>query len=66
METPAEKLRIAFAMHRSGVAMYRLTLARQNPSLSEPELDAKIAAWLLDRADAPFGDAWGTPRKIDP
>ncbi|CAN5710028.1 hypothetical protein BH09MYX1_BH09MYX1_02180 [soil metagenome] len=66
METPTEKLRIALALHLSGVAMYRLTLARQNPSLSERELDERIEAWLVDRPDAPFGDAVGTPRSLDP
>ena len=66
METPADRLRIALELHDVGVAMHRLTLQRRNPELSAAELDAKLEAWLLDRPGAPWGDAEGHRRPIDP
>lgn len=66
METPADKLRAALELHKAGVAMHRLTLRRQHPQLTDDEVEAKLEAWLLERPGAPWGDAEGPHRLLDP
>ncbi len=61
METAADKMRIAFEMHRAGVAMHRLTLRRRHPQMTDAEIDAALEAWLLERPGAEWGDGEGTP-----
>jgi hypothetical protein len=62
-ETPADRLRLAMAMQREGIAMMLQTLRRKHPLASEAEIDALLDAWLLSReVDAP-GRAVSWPRK---
>lgn len=62
-EQRATKLRTAFALHESGVALKRAQLRRQHPSASEEELAQLLAAWLQDRPGAKYGDSAGTLRE---
>lgn len=66
MDSMAEKLQVAFALHATGVAMHRLTLARRNPSWSPEQVQAALDAWLHERPGAPYADGEGVPRKLDP
>lgn len=50
--SPREKLLQALAMYDEGVAMQRLALRRRFPEHSEPEVDAKLAAWLAREDEA--------------
>ena len=58
--TPAQKLQIAFDLHRTGMALQRQNLKRQHPDADEEQIDALLDAWLGDRPGAPFGDAVGS------
>ncbi|MGH9464436.1 MAG: hypothetical protein ACRD0X_02235 [Thermoanaerobaculia bacterium] len=40
-----------------GVAMVRQRLRRERPGASDAEIDGQLAAWLLLRPGAEFGDA---------
>jgi len=57
----AARLRAAIEMFETGVEMMRQTIRRTNPGLTEPEIDARVRAWLSERPGAPFGDAVGRP-----
>lgn len=59
-----ERLRTAFALHDSGVAMKRAQLRRQDPAASEREIARRLAAWLHERPGAPLGDAEGVARSL--
>lgn len=59
-----ERLRTAFALHDSGVAMKRAQLRRQDPVASEREIAKRLAAWLHSRPGAPLGDAEGVARSV--
>lgn len=50
--SPREKMLQALAMYDEGVAMQRLALRRRFPELGEPELEAKLAAWLARENEA--------------
>jgi hypothetical protein len=55
-ETPAEKLRIAFALIDVAERMLRQRLRRESPDISEQALDERVAAWDARRPAAEFGD----------
>lgn len=59
LEAAAARLRQAVEMHDLGVEMMRARLRREDPSLSEERLSARIAAWLQTRPGAEHGDADG-------
>lgn len=42
-----------------GEDLYRQRLRREEPGLTEPELDARVVAWRQSRPGAPDGDAEG-------
>lgn len=46
--TPAEKLRQALEVMRTGIRLKRLTLCRQYPGADEAEIDRRLAEWLAD------------------
>jgi hypothetical protein len=46
--TPAEKLRQALEVMRTGIRLKRLTLGRQYPNADEAEIDRRLAEWLAD------------------
>ncbi|MEM8960226.1 MAG: nucleotidyl transferase AbiEii/AbiGii toxin family protein [Acidobacteriota bacterium] len=58
-QTPAEKLRIAFDLHRAGVRLMRQNLRRRHPHDSETEIDERLRAWLQTRSGADYGDTEG-------
>lgn len=57
---PARRLRLAFELHDTGVALKRQTLRRQHPEATEAEIDALLGRWLRREGEQP--DAPGTPR----
>jgi hypothetical protein len=60
-ETPAEKLRIAFALIDVAERMLRQRLRRESPDISEQALEERVAAWYARRPGAEFGDGEGIP-----
>jgi len=60
-EAAAARLRAALEMFETGVEMMRQTIRRNNPGLTELEIDARVRAWLMERPGAPFGDTVGRP-----
>jgi len=60
-EAAAARLRAALEMFEPGVEIVRQSFRRNHPDLTEPEIEAKVRAWLMDRPGAPFGDAVGRP-----
>jgi len=57
----AERFRLALDLFATGEAMMRNRIRRQNPGLSDSEVEARLQAWLRDRPGAPHGDAAGRP-----
>ena len=55
----ADRSRAALAMFETGVKIKRQTLRRENPGLTELEIDARVRAWLSERPGAEFGDTVG-------
>jgi hypothetical protein len=55
----AARLRIALEMFETGVEMMRQNLRRAHPTLTDAEIDGRLAAWLSERPGAEFGDAVG-------
>jgi len=55
---------LALDLHDTGVAMKRQTLRRERPSASAAEIDAALAAWLMERPGAVDGDAPGRRREV--
>lgn len=60
-ERLARKLRATFDLQRFGIAMMRQNLVRRHPSETDPEIDARLRAWLHHRPGAERGDAVGRP-----
>jgi hypothetical protein len=55
----AARLRAALEMFETGVEMMRQNLRRAHPGLADPEVEARLTAWLRERPGAEFGDAVG-------
>jgi hypothetical protein len=51
LRSAGEKMRDALALYEQGVAMQRLVLQRQQPSLAACELDALLDQWLARETD---------------
>lgn len=62
-EQHATKLRTAFALHESGVALKRAQLRRQHAGASDEQLAQLLAAWLQERPGAEYGDSVGQLRE---
>jgi hypothetical protein len=60
-ETPAEKLRMTFALIDTAERMLRQRLRRENPDISPGDLEDRVAAWYAKRPGAEFGDGVGVP-----
>jgi hypothetical protein len=58
------KLRFALDLFEAAEELMRRRLRRENPAISDEEIDSCIASWLQDRPGAPYGDAPGRPRSI--
>lgn len=61
VETPAERMRIAFELHELAEAMLRQGWLRRHPGATEPEVEAAVSAWLASRPGAEHGDCEGRP-----
>lgn len=59
--TPAEKLRLALDLYEFAEAMLRQRLRRENPGVTEAEIDLRVGEWLSDRPGAENGDGEGVP-----
>src|SRR5687768_7933934 len=60
-ETPAERLRITFALIETAERMLRARLRRESPQMSEQAVEERVAAWYAKRPGAELGDAMGIP-----
>lgn len=58
-ETPRTKLRTAFELLDLAERMLRRRLRRENPELSDDEIEERVRAWYLHRPGAERGDAEG-------
>lgn len=58
-DDPGARLRDALELHDLGVRMYRQRLRREQPQITDAELDEAVRAWLHDRPGAEHGDAVG-------
>lgn len=60
----AGRLRLAIDLFASGEALMRQNLRRRFPDASDAEIEQRLAAWLLERPGAPFGDTSARPTTI--
>jgi hypothetical protein len=58
------RLRLAFDLFESGVALMRQRLCRERPGADEQEIERALAEWLRHRPGAEAGDAPGRPRPL--
>ena len=58
-EKAAARLRMALDLFETGVEMMRQKLRRDDPSLADHEVEARLGSWLRERPGAEFGDAIG-------
>lgn len=56
------RLLLAAQMADAGLAMMRQTFKRQHPDEADPEIEARLAAWLRSRAADGDGVAGTWPR----
>ena len=61
LQAAARRLRLALDLYEAGVAMMKQKFRREHPELSDAEIEARLAAWLVERPGAEFGDASGRP-----
>lgn len=59
--TARHHLLAAFDLWEAGVTMMRQNLRRRHPHDTEAGIDARLRAWMLERAGAEHGDAVGRP-----
>jgi len=52
---------VAFELLDLGVDMLRARLRRENPAITDEQIDAAVLAWLSHRPGAEHGDAEGRP-----
>lgn len=58
-DDPGARLRDALELHDLGERMLRQRLRREQPQITEAELDDAIRTWLRERPGAENGDAAG-------
>jgi hypothetical protein len=56
------RLRFALDLVEAAEELFRRRVRRENPAISEEEIDSLFAGWVHDRPDAPYGDAPGRRR----
>jgi len=61
MDSPADRLRLAFDLFEAGEAMMRQNLKRRHPDASPEEIERRLIEWLSHRPGAEHGDAEGRP-----
>jgi hypothetical protein len=59
VETAGDGMRVAMALFELGLEIQRQNLRREFPYASEPEIERRLAEWLLVRRGAERGDAEG-------
>jgi hypothetical protein len=52
---------VAFELFDLGLEMFRTRLRRENPGVSDEQVEAAVCAWLEHRPGAEHGDAEGRP-----
>jgi hypothetical protein len=57
----AARLRAALELHDLGERMLRQRLRREQPQITDRELDDAVRTWLRERPGAEHGDALGPP-----
>ena len=57
----ADRLRLAFELHEFAERAVRQRLRRDNPGITENEVDRRVGEWLSMRPGAEQGDAEGRP-----
>lgn len=62
--TPGQRLRLALELFESGRELMRAKIKREQPGLSELELEQRLAAWVSARPGAEQGDSSGRPRSF--
>lgn len=55
----SRRFRTALGMFQAGVDLMRQNLRRADPSASDPEIRARVGAWLRARPGAEWGDGEG-------
>jgi Rv0078B-related antitoxin len=60
-EVLAARLRTALDLCALGESIRRAQLRREHPDVTDDEIEALLAAWLMTRPGAEHGDAWGRP-----
>ncbi|WP_044237485.1 hypothetical protein [Chondromyces apiculatus] len=60
-EQVSERFRTALSLYELGERMLRQKLRRQQPELSEEEIEERVVAWLHRRPGAELGDGEGRP-----
>jgi len=63
VSSAADRLRTAFELHEFGVRMQRQRFRRDNPDVSDADLDMLVRAWLQERPGAEHGDTAGSPSR---
>jgi len=58
----AARLRFALDLFGAAEELFRRRIRRENPSVTDDELESLVASWLSDRSGAPNGDAPGRSR----
>lgn len=56
-----EKFRVALDLYEAGVELMQCNLRRRHPTETDEQIEARLAAWLLERPGAEHGDAPGRP-----
>jgi hypothetical protein len=57
----AERVRTALDLFAMGMEMLRTRLKREEPGLSDEEVEQRVDRWLLTRRGAEAGDGQGRP-----
>ncbi len=58
------RLRFALDLFEAACELLRRRIRRENPSISDEEIESLVADWIRDRPGAPHGDAPGRRRTI--
>jgi hypothetical protein len=60
-ETPADRVRAALDLCELGERMLRERLRRDNPNISDEQIETAVDAWYARRPGAEHGDMPGVP-----
>ena len=54
-------LRLAFQLYEFAEALFRQRQRREEPGITDAEVDRRVGEWLSERPGAELGDAEGLP-----